>query len=219
VSNNQVGWQDRAVEWTTVACGSDGGLERALRAGLLGELAGADVVIVATPAAFVGATEAAVRVGALFDGTEARVEGLMAGDRAACEDPYFSRRALEADLAVLLDGSAMHARAAWRASALGAALARTARICAIGATASLVLDEMVDPRGGAPTTGLGWRRGAVLAADDGSGALERTLGLVAAGRLVIALGPDGSVAECDGRWRKLAGAVAAYRDGIEIELA
>jgi hypothetical protein len=124
----------------------------------------------------------------------------------------------DASWAVLTDGSALHARTTWRATALGTAL-YDCPLIAVGSIATVLGEEMVDPRGGAPTTGLGWRHGAVLALDEPAGQLQRTRELLEPAQLLIIIGPEGVVVEENGVWRQASeAAVAAERGGEPVEL-
>ena len=86
----------------------------------------------------------------------------MVSDRAATKDQYYVDRLVDADLVVLCDGSALHARSVWRDNAFGEAINAASTLVAVGAVASVLGEVMIDPRGGAPTTGLGYRMGAAL---------------------------------------------------------
>jgi len=85
----------------------------------------------------------------------------MVVDRVSAGENHFATRIVEASLVVLCDGSALHARSVWRDTPVGEALARARSLVAVGASASVLGEVMIDPRGGAPTTGLGlsaaWR--------------------------------------------------------------
>ncbi len=194
---------------TTVLAGSLGAAVAVL--GSLGLEAGADCVVVPTAAAFTGATEATVRAAETLAPLAARVEGLVVVTREEAANEYVARRVGEADLVVLLDGAALHARAVWRASRLGAALAASRRLLAVGAVASLVLEVMVDPRGGAPTTGLGYRGGLVVTTRASKDQLARTRDLVGADTTLAVLGEDAVVVGEDGAWRVAAGSVEVTR--------
>jgi cyanophycinase len=122
---------------------------------LLVALDGADVVVLPTAAAFQGPVEAVVAVHEALTAAGATVEGLMVTDRAGAREAYFARRVSEADVVVTLDGAPLHARSVWRGSPVGESLAAASTVVALGATASVLGATMIDPRGGAPTTGLG----------------------------------------------------------------
>ncbi len=143
---------------STFVVGSLGALRSLLRDGPLEVRANLDVVIVPTAAAFIGVAEAASQTTAVFDDLDARIEALMVSDRAATGDQRNVDRLTRADLVVLCDGSSLHARSVWRDNAFGEALNAASLLVAVGAVASVLGEVMIDPRGGAPTTGLGTAR-------------------------------------------------------------
>ena len=161
---------------------------------------GASVIVVPTAAAFRGAAAAAIEVAAALEETGASVEALMVLDRAGASDRAMAERVAGADLVVLADGAALHALSVWRDSALGAALA-PAHLVAIGSVATVLGAVMIDPRGGAPTIGLGYRSGAVLTTPATAEQLERTRRLLTGDEPLVVVGPRGVVAESDGDWR------------------
>lgn len=176
-------------------------------AGSLAALAGAlegidasDVVVVPTAAAFAGATEAAVAAAVALEGVAGRVEALMVTDRESAREPYFVERVASATLAVLVDGSPLHARAVWRDSPVGEALRDSATLVAVGAVATALFPVMVDPRGGAPTTGLGWREGPVVTGPAPGDRLARTRALLDAARDLVVVGPTGVLVVEGGAW-------------------
>jgi len=186
------------MTYSTLVVGSLGALRAGLDDQLLGEIgAGADVVVIPTAAAFTGAAEAALAVAEALEGTGARVEALMVTDRASAEEPHFVERLGQADLVVLCDGSPLHARTVWRATPVGEALPGVRRLVAVGSVASVLGVVMIDPRGGAPTTGLGYRPGLVICVGEGEDQLTRTRSLLAADETLVVLGPSGVLA-CDG---------------------
>jgi len=163
----------------------------------------ADVVLVPTGAAFTGLTEAAVTLSSAFDDYAVKVEALMVAQRHDTDEPYFARRLREADLVVLGDGSALHARTVWRATPVGEAIRDAPRVVAVGAVASVLGEIMVDPRGGAPTTGLGYRRGLVTTTRASDEQLRRTRSLLGDAETLAVLGPAGVVHHDGERWRAL----------------
>jgi hypothetical protein len=171
----------------------------------------ADVVLVPTAAAFTGIAESAVAIAAAFDGYDLRVEALIAGDRQSLSDPYFARRINEADLVVLGDGSPLHARSVWRASDVGSAIDASTTLIAIGSVATVLGDVMIDPRGGAPTTGLGYRTGAALCLAASDEQMARTRSLLARDVALMTFGPTGIVHHDDSGWRVLRGDVVVTR--------
>ncbi len=171
-----------------------------------------DVVVVATAAAFTGIDRALDQVASPLAGLGLAGEVLAIADRRASADGALAARIARSDLAVLVPGSALHARQVWRDSVVGRALAGVP-LLAIGEVATVLGETMVDPRGGAPTIGLGWRHGAVITRPAGEDQLLRTRRLLGAHTTLIVLGDDGVVAEDGGRWRVVAGSVALLGDG------
>ncbi len=191
------------MERTTLAVGSLGAAREVLLAGEVGVARDADVVVVPTAAAFTGAAPAAVAAAEALSDLDARVEAVMVTDRAGAAEPYFAQRVAAADVVVLCDGSALHARSVWRDTPVGAAIDAARLVLAVGSVASVLGDVMVDPRGGAPTTGLGYRPGPVLCAPASAEQLSRTRSLLGGAVTLVVLGPGGAVVGVDGVWRVL----------------
>ena len=190
------------MSYSTLVVGSLEALRVALDDQLLGELGpGADAVVLPTAAAFRGLAEAALAVATALEGSGMRVEGLMVGDRSAAHESHFVERLAAADLVVLCDGSALHARSVWRATPVGEALRTVRHLAAVGSVATVLGDVMIDPRGGAPTTGLGYRPGLAICVREGEEQLARTRSLLASDETLVALGPLGVLARDDTRWR------------------
>ncbi|MDE3083401.1 MAG: hypothetical protein KGJ39_08300 [Acidobacteriota bacterium] len=203
---------------TTLYCGSLGAFADALDDDTLITLEnGADVVVVPTAAAFTGALAAALEIAHALEG-RAAIETLMAIDRAGCAEAYFARRIGEADLVVLADGSALHARTTWRETPVGEALRETRYLVAIGTVAGALGEIMIDPRGGAPTTGLGYRPGLVATTPASDEQLERTRQLLGDDHVLAVLSPTGVLAATDGAWRVARGEVTVTRGGAEVTL-
>jgi hypothetical protein len=202
---------------STFALGSLEALRALLRDGTLAVRKDADVVVVPTAAAFIGFTEAAVLTAAAFDDLDAHVEALMVRDRAATTEAHFVERLTNADVVVLCDGSPLHARSVWRANAFGDAIDTASTLVAIGAVSSVLGDVMIDPRGGAPTTGLGYRSGAALCVASSDEQMARTRSLLRDVPLVV-LGATGVVHHDGERWRVMAGDVVVTRGHDVVEL-
>lgn len=186
---------------TTVLAGSPDVAREVLAGREVALAASADLVIVPTAAAFSGATASVVSLTERLAGLEARVEGVMVGDRAAALEPYFARRVARADVVVLTDGSALHARSVWRDTPLGEAIRDAGLVVAIGSVGSVLFEVMIDPRGGAPTTGLAYRRGLVVTAPAAPEQLARTRSLLGEGVALVVLGRDGALVGDGDRWR------------------
>jgi hypothetical protein len=177
-----------------------------------------DVVVLPTAAAFIGATEAAIELSVLFEASGARVEALMHIDRSSSNEPYFAQRLREADFVVLSDGSALHAKSVWHETPVGEAIRDADFVVALGAVASVLGHTMIDPRGGAPTTGLGYRHGLVLAASASDDQLSRTRTLLGDDEILAVLGPSGVVHGDGDRWRVVTGEVTTTRGHNAVEL-
>ena len=177
------------------------------------ELADADVVVVPTAAAFAGPEAVLITVSDQLTARGARVEGLMVTDRSGANEPYFARRLEDADVVLVPDGAALHARTVWRGTAVGEALVNARRMAAVGAVASVLGSVMIDPRGGAPTTGLGRFDDLVVGTCENEVADRRTVGLLGAATVAL-MGDAGVVIRTDVGWRVLVGDVAVTRAGV-----
>jgi hypothetical protein len=205
------------MESSTFAVGSLDALRTLLRDGPLVVHEGAFVVVVPTAAAFIGFTDAAAVTSAAFDEFDVHVEALMVADRAAAVDSDCCERLSNADLVVLCDGSALHARSVWRANRFGATIDAAKNMVAIGAVSSVLGDVMIDPRGGAPTTGLGYRRGAALCLASSDEQMARTRSLLRDVKL-ITMSPNAVVRHDGERWSVVSGDVAVTLGPDVVEL-
>jgi len=165
----------------------------------------ADVVVLPTAAAFIGAAEASVGVAEACEGIEARVEALMVTDRASANEAYFASRIVQADLVILCDGSVLHARSVWRNTLVGDAIAKASQLVALGSVSSLLSEVTIDPRGGAPTTGMGLCQGVTFCPPVNDDQLVRTRSLLGLDTALVVLGPRGVVHFGDEGWRALDG--------------
>ncbi len=185
----------------TIAVGSLDALRDLVAGDGLNLAIGSDVVVVATAAAFTGAERAVLALATLFEARSATVEALMNTDRSSSDEPYFAQRIRGADLVVLADGSPLHAKSVWRGSAIGEAIRDATRLVAIGSVASVLGETMIDPRGGAPTTGLGYRGGLVIGVTESDEQLARTRALLGRTATFALLGPRGLVRFDGAKWR------------------
>jgi hypothetical protein len=203
---------------STIAFGSLGALGNSLTRADLLDVGDIDVVILPTAAAFIGATEAALELSTLFVASGARVEALMHLDRSSSDEPYFARRAREADMVVLADGSPLHAKSVWHQTPIGEALRDAPVVVTTGSVVSVLFDTMIDPRGGAPTTGLGYREGVVVTTSAGEEQLSRTRTLLGDEAILVVLGESGVLRGEGTRWRVISGEVTTTRGHDEVEL-
>lgn len=206
------------MTYSTLVVGSLAALRASLEGGFLTDLAGGDTVVVPTAAAFTGAAEAAIAVAHALEGTGLRLEDLMVTDRQSAEEPHFVRRVAEADLVILSDGSALHARTVWRASPFGEALRNARSLVAIGSVATVLGDVMIDPRGGAPTTGLGYRPGIAMCAGESDELLDRTRSLLKPDVTLAVIGPMGVLGHDGIRWQVVVDDVAVTRGHDHVRL-
>jgi hypothetical protein len=133
---------------------------------------------VLTAAAFVGVTEAAIELSALFEGLRRHVEALMNVDRAVerravlrTTSPQRRPGGVGRRLRAARQERLARVRPSVRRSATRRTWWRSAR--------SLRLTEtMIDPRGGAPTTGLGYVEGLAITTNVGEEQLNRTRSLL-----------------------------------------
>jgi len=205
------------VERSVVAVGSLDALAGYLSDPSLSDLqSGADVVVVPTAAAFLGAAQAALEVAHKLEGLDARLEALMVTDRASAHEPHFAQRIHDASLVVLCDGAALHARSVWRETPVGLALARAFHLVAVGASASVLGEVMIDPRGGAPTTGLGFTSGVAFCAPANDEQLARTRTLLDADTALVVLGARGVLVNVRGTWRVIVDRDVTVSRGTEL---
>jgi cyanophycinase len=178
-----------------------------------------DVVIVPTAAAFVGATDAAVRLARLLEPVGCKVEALMATDRRGAHEEHFASRVREARWVLLADGSALHARSVLRESPLGEALLEARGLLAIGAAATVIGLHMIDPRGGAPTIGLGLARDLAITPPESDDQMARTQRLLAADVTLVELGARCAVLRRAGAWTDVGTEpTRAWRAGEPVRL-
>ena len=191
---------------------------------------GPRVAVLPLAAAFGSPEHAVVAAATWLDAVGAEVEGVMAMNRAEADTVELAARVADADIALLVDGSAMHLRTALKAthllSELEDLLARGGIVVAEGSSATVLCDPMVDPRGGAPTVGLGILRGITVIShiageseETATDKLVRTASLVPPALPVLGLAADaGVLIDADRRLRVLGtGAVSVLRAGVEVD--
>ena len=167
------------------------------------------VVVVATAAAYRGVDGAVdeVRAGLLTPFTIVR-----ATDRSILSESESLATIASASLVVCLDGSVLHARTLWRDTSLGEVL-RQRPLLAIGAVGSVFGEVMIDPRGGAPTVGMGCFSDVALAMTTTPEQSTRTKALLAPTCTLVELGTT-SVLTYDGTWQvEVDGGIVVTRGG------
>lgn len=155
------------------------------------------VCVVGTAAAFRGVEQACDDVRAVLGG-DVDVTVVSGIDRRSVDDPANVATMRDADLVVVPDGAALHARALWRGSALGAALGDLDVVC-VGSVGSVLGATMIDPRGGAPTTGLGLFDEVVVGCAATPEQSARSRSLLGPALTYLEVGPR-SVVRYDGTW-------------------
>jgi hypothetical protein len=165
--------------------------------------AGADVVVLPTGAAFLDPAKSAIEIARVLEPHEYRVEALMVLDRGAANEEYFAERVQRADAVVLSDGAALHLRTTYRDTALYGAVASASLLVTIGGASTVFGATMIDPRGGAPTTGLGDRHGLVVTTPSSEEQLHRTRELLGTNELLAVLDDEGALYFDGDGWRQL----------------
>lgn len=159
------------------------------------------ICVLATAAAFRGPAQAIADVRTLKLWRGATVFGVDAIDRRSANDAAVLDEVSAADLVVLVEGAALHARSVWRGTSLGEVLA-VSRLAVVGSVGSVLGTTMIDPRGGAPTTGLGLFDNVVLSVPAGPEQTQRTRDLLGAQHVLVELGSR-AVVTFDGTWRAI----------------
>lgn len=158
------------------------------------------VVVIATAAAFAGTTAAANAVVATLGDRASESSVLELANRTATTAPDVEAVLVGADTVVLCDGAVLHARSVWRQSVVQTVLASKS-ILAIGAVGSVLGQVMIDPRGGAPTTGMGFFADVAITTSTSEDEVERSRSLVGSSVRLLRLGGDAIVHYEQGRWR------------------
>lgn len=161
------------------------------------------VCVLATAAAFQGPSESVEALAHLEVWRGATISGVEAIDRASAHDPAVVHEVASADLVVLVDGAVLHARSVWRGSALAEVLG-SSTLLAIGSVGSVLGETMIDPRGGAPTTGLGFFDDVVVSVPAGVEQTQRTQELLGERYVLAQVGPR-AVLAYQGGWRVVSG--------------
>ena len=178
------------------------------------EHSGADeVLVLPTAAAYQHPDRAVATAEKWFSSLGSRARGLMVLRHADANKETNAAAVREARFIYLSGGSPLHLLSVLKGSlvfeALAAALSAGAVVAGSSAGAMVLVDPMVDPRGGAFTVGLGLVEH-----------LWRTLELAPAG-LPIAGIPERTalIRDPDGSWRSAGeGRVTVYLDGTEVGL-
>ena len=159
----------------------------------------ADVVILPTAAAFTGLAESALAIVEVL-GSQ-RPEALLIGDRDGAQTEHFAQRIREAAAVVITDGSPLHFRTTVRDSIVHEALANARLILTVGSIGTVLGATMIDPRGGAPTTGLGLFDDCVTAVS--SPTLSRSRELLGTSEILREITPTSAWIRHEDGWSEL----------------
>ena len=192
------------------------------------EHSGADeVLVLPTAAAYQHPDRAVATAEKWFSSLGSRARGLMVLRHADANKETNAAAVREARFIYLSGGSPLHLLSVLKGSlvfeALAAALSAGAVVAGSSAGAMVLVDPMVDPRGGAFTVGLGLVEHLAVVPHHDSGTSHhfwRTLELAPAG-LPIAGIPERTalIRDPDGSWRSAGGGrVTVYLDGTEVGL-
>jgi cyanophycinase len=192
------------------------------------EHSGADeVLVLPTAAAYQHPDRAVATAEKWFSSLGSRARGLMVLRHADANKETNAAAVREARFIYLSGGSPLHLLSVLKGSlvfeALAAALSAGAVVAGSSAGAMVLVDPMVDPRGGAFTVGLGLVEHLAVVPHHDSGTSHhfwRTLELAPAG-LPIAGIPERTalIRDPDGSWRSAGeGRVTVYLDGTEVGL-
>jgi cyanophycinase len=192
------------------------------------DLGGDEVLILPTAAAYERPEAAVATATRRYGSLGAKVTGCMVLSRHDAEDHDLAKMVREARFIYLSGGSPLHLRATLKSSrvfrALREAFASGALIAGSSAGAMALSDPMIDPRGGAFTTGLGLVRGLCVvphATEERTVQFERTLSLATDGTVVVTIGEStGIIHRPSEQWTAVGpGPVKVFVHGKETDLA
>jgi cyanophycinase len=185
-----------------------------------------EVVVLPTAAAFENPEKVLARAVAWFGSRDAEVRGLAVLNRRDAENDANVAAVRDAPFLYIADGSPLHLRSVLMGSALYGAIVQAhsagAVLAASGASATVLCDPMVDPRGGAYTVGLGIVQGLAVFPYHGTAAehiRERSIDLLPANAVLAGIDEHTAlVRDDDGKWSVVgAGRVVLYRKGAKAK--
>jgi cyanophycinase len=186
-----------------------------------------EVLILPTAAAYEHPERAVATAERWFSSLGAQARGLMVLRHADANDESNAAVVREAGFIYLSGGSPLHLLSVLKGSAVFEALANAWRSGAVvagsSAGAMVLVDPMVDPRGGAFTVGLGLVEQMAVVPHHDSGSSNqfwRTLELAPEGTPVAGIPEQTAlIRHTDGSWRSVGRQpVAVYLDGVEAGL-
>jgi cyanophycinase len=199
-----------------------------LDASLLERSGGSDVVVLPTAAAFEEPAAMAERAARWFAGLGATARAVMVLNRRDADNDVNVKAVKGASFIYVCDGSPLHLRSAFKGSQLWDVILAMYRagsvLAASGASATVVCDPMVDPRGGAYTVGLGLVKGLAVFPYHGTAAShlrERSTELLPRDAVLAGIDEQAALVRSgDGEWRAEGnGAVTLYRRNQPTETA
>ena len=192
------------------------------------ERGGHEVLVIPTAAAYEDPEAVVAMAAARYSELGAKVVSAMVLSRSDAEDARNAEQIRAAQFIYLAGGSPLHLRVTLKDSAVLRALFAAwydgALVAGSSAGAMALSDPMIDPRGGAFTTGLGLVRDLAVVPHFTGGRdlqLDRTLALATDGCAVVALSPStGVICETDGTWIEVGpGPIAVYVDQRNVGLS
>lgn len=198
---------------------------------VLEQLSGSHLVVIPTASAYGHPERELLGAAEALSPHDITVEGLMVLSHSEANAPEMADRLRAANSICLTDGSALHLKSVLKGTplleALIAAWQQGATLIGVGAGAMVLTDPMVDPRGGALTTGLGLVQQLAVVAhlgdkdEDPEGQkFHRTVALAAPEILVLGLASDAGVAVGPtGELTRLGeGRIEAYKAGEPVDV-
>ena len=192
---------------------------REVDAEMLASVGAREVLVLPSAAAFEHPERVATRAQEYFDALGVKTKCPMVLRRADADDPKLVEEVRKARAVYLADGSPLHLRSVLKGSALWESILSVFHggglLVASGASATLVCDPMVDPRGGAFTVGLGVIAGLAVFPYHGTAAdhlRERSIDLLPAAAKLVGIDDQTALIRApEGTWRVAGtGSVSVY---------
>lgn len=194
---------------------------REVDAELLASVGAKEVLVLPSAAAFEHPERVATRAQEYFDALGVKTKCPMVLRRADADDPKLVEKVRKARAVYLADGSPLHLRSVLKGSALWESILSVFHsgglLVASGASATLVCDPMVDPRGGAFTVGLGVVEGLAVFPYHGTAAdhlRERSIDLLPTSAKLVGIDDETALIRSpEGTWRVAGNGSVSVYDG------
>lgn len=199
---------------------------RELDAEMLASVDAKEVFVLPSAAAFERPERVVTRAEEYFDSLGVKTKCPMVLRRADADDPKLVEKVRKARAVYLADGSPLHLRSVLKGSDLWEAILSVFHggglLVASGASATLVCDPMVDPRGGAFTVGLGVVEGLAVFPYHGTAAehlRERSIDLLPSSAKLVGIDDQTALIRApEGTWRVAGvGSVSVYDGRTSVE--